>query len=58
MLEIATGQNITVYRDASVKITLGHNAIKTNILLADIMQEFIFYVDIMTEFGFIATCKQ
>lgn len=40
-LKTSTEDHITVYRDASIKITLGHTETTTNVLVADIMDKFI-----------------
>lgn len=47
LLKTDTGENITVYGDEDIKITIGNSEIKTNVLEADVMDEFSLCLDIM-----------
>lgn len=57
ILETAAEDDITVYGNASLKITLWHSEMETNILIAGIMDKFILGIDIATEFGFIVDVR-
>lgn len=51
ILKTSTADQITVYGEARVRLTLGHNEIQATV--ADIVDDFILGLDIMIQSGFL-----
>ncbi|KAJ8912305.1 hypothetical protein NQ315_017338 [Exocentrus adspersus] len=54
ILETAKGDQITVYGNATINIGLGNTVLPMEVIVADIVDEFILGLDIMKQFNFIS----
>ncbi|KAJ8912996.1 hypothetical protein NQ315_002873 [Exocentrus adspersus] len=54
ILETAKGDEITVYGNATINLGLGNAVLPMEVIVADIVDEFILGLDIMKQFNFIS----
>ncbi|KAJ8912329.1 hypothetical protein NQ315_005934, partial [Exocentrus adspersus] len=54
ILETAKGDEITVYGNATINLGLGNTVLPMEVIVADIVDEFILGLDIMKQFNFIS----